>query len=84
MQLNAKAAEALADPTVYDNLFPEYKEALAFEAFLRCVPLRATGRRLESSRSNPASRLAATQYTAYVQESGLSLEVGQRLDCTSV
>jgi coatomer subunit beta' len=34
-QVNGKAAEALADPSVYDNLFPEFKSGMAAEAFLR-------------------------------------------------
>ena len=80
LQLNGKAAEALADPTVYDNLFPEYKEALVFESFLRCVACVAATW-LMWRRSNPASRLAATQYSAYVQESALGLEVGWCAAC---
>jgi coatomer subunit beta' len=32
---NSKAAQSLADPTEYENLFPELKQALQAEEFLR-------------------------------------------------
>ena len=32
---NAKAAQSLADPTEYENLFPELKQALQAEEFLK-------------------------------------------------
>lgn len=34
-QHNKKAADSLADPTEYENLFPEYQEALKAEQFLK-------------------------------------------------
>lgn len=32
---NAKAAQSLADPTEYENLFPELKQALQAEQYLK-------------------------------------------------
>jgi len=58
-KLNAKAAEALADPTKYDNLFPEYQSSLHYEAFLR---------------ENGAVLRSATDYAAYLEEAHLSPE----------
>lgn len=38
--MNQKAADALADPTEYSNLFPGLQQALLAEQYLKETPLR--------------------------------------------
>lgn len=61
---NAKAAQSLADPTEYENLFPELKQALQAEDYLKSE--RATLLPAASYTSTPVSTCICAYFTAYM------------------